>query len=1094
VRLVPSLVPAGSPIDVTPGVGGQYLSTHRTSAEAANGDYAVVWENGPLGIYGRLFGPDGTPLASPFHVAGTGASDAEATVAMDAGGAFAIAWTHTGRLDAGGGGGGTQSVEMERFSPAGVSLGPPSVITSATHGGSAHQPSVAVDTAGDVVVAYTDSAGAKNQVKAMLYAGGGSPTALTVTSSTATSQPSAAMNAAGTFVIAFTENVGATNQDVYVQRFKPGGAPQGSAIGVATTSHVEDQPSAAIDAQGDFVVAYTYIRSSQVDHNPPPIGNITDNLSEVRASLYKSQGTLVKADTVWASSKITEDGYDPSAAMDAAGNFVVGYTKGGNDGAYDPQCGVTSVWAAAYDKKGALLQAGINLAANMPANSNADVGARGTVFDHNSMPSVALSPSGHLVADWQNFGIEYNGDLAGTGVFTQTFVQAPFQYQLLGGTTIKIIGGMPTQYKVDITRDPGFTGAISLNFLNLPAGVTFTVSPDNPVHHEVLTITFSSDDAVPGGSIWSTLEVMGGGVTLKPKVLFNVYPSYISGWTTTDPDGTTLVKGTATTITGAGFVPDSTVQFGSPSATATPTNIDKSGQSLTVTVPMNAVSGPITIVRPGGQSIVSSTSAVYTEGGVNSLSTNIGYAPGYDSFCLNTGSEVDIAGYGFQPGAKVIFGTPGTSDPKVLAQLEATPSFIGNNGTWMKVNVPRYALSGPVEVIEPDGTVLTAPGTFTVENYRNTFGFSFENFNFNIDWGNVKGEFGGNQVDFTLFGWDTGVPNPQGLTFWAIAAATLNGKGACFGMSLTSVLMSPIYQPWLINANNGLPNGAAPTVYNLQRNGALDEMIEENHLAQYSAEVIHYYAQWQAENALHQITASTIYNEIDTALKAGDHPIISMQAGADHSVVAYDLEPGPKGNGDYFIDVYDPNRPFNDGGNENTGAAHAGVEQVSRIYVDPFSGWSFTMADNSNHSGGWGTLEVIPVGLVSGGVTLPLSLDGLGHIIFGSSSSSVPAFSAQVGAPRSLVLPADLGPAPAPAQSATDAVFSTPSDTDVTWPVAQARAAVLMQSGIGKRGVPTGANAFDLLAADQGGLIDAFFGTGDAWLRQHSVNPQPLPP
>src|SRR5262245_2881318 len=59
VRLIPSIVPASSPIDVTTGAGGQSVTTHRTAAEASDGSYRVVWENAAqgsiYGIYTRLF-------------------------------------------------------------------------------------------------------------------------------------------------------------------------------------------------------------------------------------------------------------------------------------------------------------------------------------------------------------------------------------------------------------------------------------------------------------------------------------------------------------------------------------------------------------------------------------------------------------------------------------------------------------------------------------------------------------------------------------------------------------------------------------------------------------------------------------------------------------------------------------------------------------------------------------------------------------------------------------------------------------------------------------------------------------------------------
>ena len=192
---------------------------------------------------------------------------------------------------------------------------------------------------------------------------------------------------------------------------------------------------------------------------------------------------------------------------------------------------------------------------------------------------------------------------------------------------------------------------------------------------------------------------------------------------------------------------------------------------------------------------------------------------------MQTGSSVTITGNGFIPGDLVLFGDPGTTDPKQLRtiaeQVGATPTAL--NGTSLTVNVPRSAISGPIVVVDPVGADsaigLKSPQGFTVKDYRNTFCFSFKNFSFNVTWDMVKGEFGGNQVDicpgipFTNICWDTGIPNPLALALWGDEAIAFNGNGACYGMALASVVMSE--NPGMINAANGLPSGASPTIYNL---------------------------------------------------------------------------------------------------------------------------------------------------------------------------------------------------------------------------------------------------------------------------------------
>src|SRR5262249_40670022 len=130
---------------------------------------------------------------------------------------------------------------------------------------------------------------------------------------------------------------------------------------------------------------------------------------------------------------------------------------------------------------------------------------------------------------------------------------------------------------------------------------------------------------------------------------------------------------------------------------------------------------------------------------------------------------------------------------------------------------------------------------------------------------------------------------------------------------------------------------------------ALRTTIEQNHLAQFSAEMVHYAAGWAADSVLGRHSSQGIYDQISSLLQAGQHPIIGLRGGADHAVPAYDLE-GDR-NGVYYIDVYDPNRPYSPGA-DGTQATD------SRIKIDPAHGWSFTMKDGTFHSGGFN--DVLP--------------------------------------------------------------------------------------------------------------------------------------
>lgn len=81
------------------------------------GNYVIVWQ-GPdgdgLGIFGRRFAADGTPLGQEFAVNTTTAGNQEAAnVAIDASGRFAISYTSTSSN-------GSRSLQARRYSAAGV--------------------------------------------------------------------------------------------------------------------------------------------------------------------------------------------------------------------------------------------------------------------------------------------------------------------------------------------------------------------------------------------------------------------------------------------------------------------------------------------------------------------------------------------------------------------------------------------------------------------------------------------------------------------------------------------------------------------------------------------------------------------------------------------------------------------------------------------------------------------------------------------------------------------------------------------------------------------------------------------------------------
>ena len=252
----------------------------------------------------------------------------------------------------------------------------------------------------------------------------------------------------------------------------------------------------------------------------------------------------------------------------------------------------------------------------------------------------------------------------------------------------------------------------------------------------------------------------------------------------------------------------------------------------------------------------------------------------------------------------------------------------------------------------------------------------------------LKSAYGGNQVDIAPLGVDTGVPSPAALVEWGIMAAAMNGKGSCYGLLLASQQMSQNTN--LINSTNGLPAGKAATAYNLIPNGPLVAMIENDQVAQWDPPVLRIVTGWQAANVGGQLTTGSVYNQIAGELAKGEHPIIGLPK-ASHAVLAYGLEPGPKGNGDYYIDTSDPDSPYNYKGDETSQASHLMTETGSRIYVSPTSNgtWSFSTAGDTPYTGGMGSLIVMNQEVTTQAPQFMSSPGGLLNFVFGSSPTAV---------------------------------------------------------------------------------------------------------
>jgi RHS repeat-associated protein len=289
----------------------------------AAGNFVVVWvsagqDGSGDGVYARLYRSDGATVVSEFRVnTYTTGGQSAPEAAMDAAGNFVVVWASDGQDGSGFG------VYAQRYDAAGAAQGGEfAVNTYATAAQSA--PDVAMDESGDFAVVWTSYGqdGSYDGVYARRYnaAGVAQGGEFLVNTTTTNRQfdPAVAMDADGDFVVAWTGYVGVDDYDVYAQRFNAAGVAQGGQFRVnGTTTNIQQLQTLACSADGDFVIVWT--------------SNLQDGQSTgIYGRYFVKDGTFgsLFAVNVFTTSAQTQQ----SIASDYDGNFVVAWESNLQDG------------------------------------------------------------------------------------------------------------------------------------------------------------------------------------------------------------------------------------------------------------------------------------------------------------------------------------------------------------------------------------------------------------------------------------------------------------------------------------------------------------------------------------------------------------------------------------------------------------------------------------------------------------------------------------------------------------------------------------------------------------------------------------------
>jgi uncharacterized repeat protein (TIGR01451 family) len=307
------------------------------------------------------------------------------SIAMDADGDFVIAWQSYSQ-DASN----TDGVYAQRYSADGIKAGAEFLVNTKTSDNQ-DSPSIAIDADGDFVIAWEDTHGDSSfrGIYAQRYTADGSPAGseFLVNTFTTENQDSAsiAMNAGGNFVIAWESYLqdGDLN-GIYAQRYTADGSTAGSEFQVNTyTTNHQSNPSIAMDADGDFVIAWQSYQDG-------------DGYG-IYAQRYTADGSTVGTEFL-VNTYTTDNQRYPSVAMDADGDFVITWTSYSQDASNDD-----GVYAQRYSADG------IKAGAEFLVNTYTSDGQR--------YPSIAMDADGDFVIAWYSY--EQDGDI--WGVYAQRY-------------------------------------------------------------------------------------------------------------------------------------------------------------------------------------------------------------------------------------------------------------------------------------------------------------------------------------------------------------------------------------------------------------------------------------------------------------------------------------------------------------------------------------------------------------------------------------------------------------------------------------------------------------------------------------------------
>jgi hypothetical protein len=358
----------------------------------SSGNFVVVWagdaqDGSYYGIFGQRYASSGTPLGPEFRVnTFLSSNQTYPSVAADSVGNFVVTWQSFGQD------GSAYGVFGQRYATSGAPVGPEFRVNTYISGDQ-RRPAVASDPVGNFVVVWTSIGqdGSIHGIFGQRYASSGSPLGpeFRVNTYTTSAQylPSVAASSTGDFVVVWQSlDQDGSDWGVFGQRYASTGAPSGPEFRVNTyTTNIQGDQSVAIDAAGNFVVAWS--------------STLQDGSQDgVFGQRYASSGAPVGAE--FRVNTFTTNGQSyPAVAADSLGDFVVVWGSNTQDGS------TPGIFGQRY------ASAGVPLGQEFRVNSY-------TTGDQDN-PFVAADPAGYFVVVWTSATQDGSND----GVFGQRYGQ-----------------------------------------------------------------------------------------------------------------------------------------------------------------------------------------------------------------------------------------------------------------------------------------------------------------------------------------------------------------------------------------------------------------------------------------------------------------------------------------------------------------------------------------------------------------------------------------------------------------------------------------------------------------------------------------------